>query len=314
MSTPRVVDARVKSDNACELLTTYQYIEIYPITLLIPSVMSNKPVAGFGDLSIRGLQGKNGFMHIMRQVEQLPIQYLLDPSFLKDDVCLSSFPTDHFLQAPPPPSWFRLQKTLRYLSAFPLVSGSSVWGLPSTLTPPCSCSIPSRLTDTMTSALSSLNKYPHWLLNSQGLFFFPWKETERYEFAVALATNFNLYLTFQNENISINTFDRLGTGSWVAQRNFFFKFKTAHPARLAFRALRLEASKTGTCWQKFKVYPQQVAAAAESALLRKEWRLHAGNSCKAGKWKLFSFFCAYLGGAATIRYSVAEEMESGSFN
>lgn len=65
----------------------------------------------------------------------------------------------------------------------------------------------------MTSALSSLNKYPHWLLNSQGLFFFfsPERETKG-EFAVALATNFNLYLTFQNENISINTFDRLGTG------------------------------------------------------------------------------------------------------
>lgn len=39
----------------------------------------------------------------MRQVEQLPYpMYLLDPSFLKDDVCLSSFPTDHFLQAPTP--------------------------------------------------------------------------------------------------------------------------------------------------------------------------------------------------------------------
>ena len=40
----------------------------------------------------------------MRQVEQLPHpMYLLDPSFLKDDVLsVLSFPTDHFLQAPAP--------------------------------------------------------------------------------------------------------------------------------------------------------------------------------------------------------------------
>ena len=84
-------------------------------------------------------------MHIMRQGEQLPYpMYLLDPSFLKDDIYLSSFLFLLIISSkpPPPPSWFRLQKTLRDLSAFPLVSRRSVWGVPSTLTPRCSLQHP----------------------------------------------------------------------------------------------------------------------------------------------------------------------------
>ena len=83
--------------------------------------------------------------------------------------------------------------------------------------------------------------------------------------------------------------------------------------------LRLEASKAeGSCYrnllaEKFKVYPQQVAAAAECA---SEKRM--ATACRKLLQSrqvetLLLFLCLSVGGAATIRYSVAEEMESGSF-
>lgn len=231
--------------------------------------------------------------------------YLLDPvSWMMRSVCPLSFsypwlpPSPHSLT---PSFWLRLQETVQALFASPLVSRRSV---PGTLHLAV-CVLRQRPQLAHRYDDFSLSEYPHWLLNSQGLFFFfffpsiPERELKG-EFAVALATTFNLYLTLWNENISINTFLRLG--SWVAQCKISSKCKTAHLARLAFGGAAVRGSQSReqlllNLWaEKWKRIRNRWRLLQKVCTSQDGWRLHGENSCKAGKWDLFSFFCAFLWG------------------
>lgn len=98
--------------------------------------------------------------------------YLLDPvSWMMRSVCPLSFsypwlpPSPHSLT---PSFWLRLQKTVQALFASPLVSRRSV---PGTLHLAV-CVLRQRPQLAHRYDDFSLSEYPHWLLNSQGLFFF----------------------------------------------------------------------------------------------------------------------------------------------